>query len=179
MISDTQLLFVKSTPVSPPDFFSIQLEILKPLIKQHTFVNKKLLDKLISSAPTEFWFKGALGDQVMGWLFTPPGYSVKEKYPLVILFHGGPEGAWNADFGFRWNPQVYAGYVVVAINFHGSTGYGEKFQKAILHHWGSHPYDDIMLGLDHLIARFPFIDHNRVSGSGASFGGYMANWYFP
>ena len=108
-----------------------------------------------------------------------------------MLFHGGPEGAWNADFGFRWNPQVYAGagYVVAAINFHGmmefvfclflgSTGYGMKFQKGILENWGSRPYDDIMLGLDYLQDEYPFIDPDHVCGLGASYGGYMANWYF-
>ncbi len=68
-------------------------------------------------------------------------------------------------------------FIVVAINFHGSTGYGIEFQEGIIKSWGGNPFQDLMLGLDYVLENHPFIDRERVCGLGASYGGYMANWY--
>jgi len=68
------------------------------------------------------------------------------------------------------------GYVVVMINFHGSTGYGQKFTDSISGDWGGKPYVDLMKGLDYVEKTYPFIDENREAALGASYGGYMANW---
>jgi dipeptidyl aminopeptidase/acylaminoacyl peptidase len=67
-------------------------------------------------------------------------------------------------------------YVVVMINFHGSTGYGQKFTDSISGDWGGKPYVDLMKGLDYVEKTYPFIDKNREAALGASYGGYMANW---
>ena len=97
---------------------------------------------------------------------------------MKFLIHGGPQGAWGDDWSYRWNPELFAanGYVVVMINFHGSTGYGQKFIDAINGDWGGEPYDDLMKGLDYAEKTYPFIDKNRECALGASYGGYMANW---
>src|SRR2546425_1626552 len=86
----------------------------------------------------EFGFVGALGDSVFGWLLKPPGFDPAKRYPLIYLIHGGPQGAWTDYWGARWNYALFAsrGYVVAAVNFHGSTGYGQKFTDAISQHWG-------------------------------------------
>jgi len=68
------------------------------------------------------------------------------------------------------------GYVVVMINFHGSTGYGQKFTDSISGDWGGKPYVDLMKGLDYVEKTYPFIDKNREAALGASYGGFMANW---
>ncbi len=125
----------------------------------------------------EFGFVGALGDSVFGWLQKPPAFDASKKYPVVYLIHGGPQGAWTDYWGARWNYQMFAarGFVVAAVNFHGSTGYGQKFTDAISQHWGDYPYDDLMKGLD-AVARLPYVDSTRMGAAGASYGGYMVYW---
>ena len=125
----------------------------------------------------EFGFVGALGDSVFGWLQKPPGFVAGKRYPLVYLIHGGPQGAWTDSWGARWNYQMFAsrGFVVAAVNFHGSTGYGQKFTDAISGHWGDYPYEDLMKGLD-VVSRLPYVDSTRMGAAGASYGGYMVYW---
>jgi len=125
----------------------------------------------------EFGFRGALGDSVYGWLLKPPGFDPSKKYPLVYLLHGGPETAWLDLWHARWNYQMFAarGYVVAAVNRHGSTGYGQKFTDAVSQHWGDYPYEDLMKGLD-VVARLPYVDSTRMGAAGASYGGYMVFW---
>ena len=97
---------------------------------------------------------------------------------MKYLIHGGPEGAWGDDWSYRWNPELFAanGYVVVMVNFHGSTGYGQKFIDAINGNWGGPPYQDLMLGLDYVEQHYPYIDKDRECALGASYGGYAINW---
>jgi dipeptidyl aminopeptidase/acylaminoacyl peptidase len=125
-----------------------------------------------------FWFTGAHGDKVEGFLVKPPNFDASKKYPVKFLIHGGPQGAWGDDWSYRWNPELFAanGYVVIMINFHGSTGYGQKFIDAINGDWGGAPFEDLMKGLDYAEAHYGFIDKDRECALGASFGGYMANW---
>lgn len=97
---------------------------------------------------------------------------------MTFLIHGGPQGQWADQFHYRWNAQMFAsrGHVVVLINPRGSTGYGQAFTDAISRDWGGAVYEDLMKGLDHVIARYHFIDPDRVAAAGASYGGYMINW---
>ncbi len=125
----------------------------------------------------EFGFIGAQGDSVFGWMQKPPGFDASRKYPLVYLIHGGPQSAWTDYWGARWNYQMFAarGFVVAAVNFHGSTGYGQKFTDAISQHWGDYPFEDLMKGLD-VVARLPYVDSTLMGAAGASYGGYMILW---
>lgn len=125
----------------------------------------------------KFGFIGALGDSVSGWLMKPPGFDSTRRYPLVYLIHGGPQGAWLDQWHGRWNYALFAarGYVVAAVNFHGSTGYGQTFTNSISRHWGDLPYVDLMKGLDAISAR-PYVDPTRLGAAGASYGGYMVYW---
>ena len=125
-----------------------------------------------------FTFKGANNEEVQGFMVKPPGFDPTKKYPLKFLIHGGPQGAWGNSWSYRWNPELFAanGYVVVMINFHGSTGYGQNFTDSISGDWGGKPYVDLMKGLDYVEKTYPFIDKNREAALGASYGGYMANW---
>jgi len=126
-----------------------------------------------------FYFEGAAGDRIQGWLLNPPGFDPDKKYPLIFLVHGGPQGAWGDIFHYRWNYQMFAapGYVVVAINPRGSTGFGQELTDQISGDWGGKVYDDLMLGLDYVLETYPFIDGDRMASAGASFGGYMMNWF--
>ena len=145
---------------------------------QLTDLNHAVLSRVAMSPLETFWFTGANNDKVEGFLVKPPDFDAKKKYPVKFLLHGGPQGAWGDDWSYRWNPELFAanGYVVVMINFHGSTGYGQKFIDAINGNWGGAPFDDLMKGLDDAEHTYPFIDKDRECALGASFGGYMANW---
>ena len=125
-----------------------------------------------------FWFRGALGDKVQGFLVTPPNFDPKKKYPLKFIIHGGPEVPMGDLWSYRWNAELFAasGYVVIMINFHGSPGYGQKFIDEINGDWGGAPFEDLMKGLDYAEKNYPFIDKGRECALGASYGGYMANW---
>lgn len=128
-------------------------------------------------AGSEFTFTGAQGKEVHGWVILPPVYDKTQKYPLAFLVHGGPQGAWNDAWSTRWNPNVFAaaGYITVAINPTGSTGYGQDFCDAIKNNWGGRPFQDLVAGLEYVKKSFP-IDEKRMAALGASYGGYMMNW---
>ena len=148
-------------------------------VKAVTHVNDALLSQLDLPPLEWFTFKGAEDVDVQGCVLRPPGFDVGKKYPVKFLIHGGPQGAWSDSWSFRWNPELFAatgGYVVVAINPHGSTGYGQAFTDAVSGDWGGKPYIDLMKGLDYVEAQYPFIDKNREAALGASYGGYMINW---
>jgi dipeptidyl aminopeptidase/acylaminoacyl peptidase len=143
-----------------------------------THLNDAVLSEVAMSPLESFWFEGAKGDKVQGFLVKPPNFDAARKYPVKFLIHGGPEGAWDDDWSYRWNPELFAanGYVVIMINFHGSTGYGQKFVESISGDWGGAPFEDLMKGLDYAEKTYPFIDKDRECALGASYGGYMANW---
>ncbi len=107
----------------------------------------------------------------------PPGFNPAQKYPVLFLIHGGPQGAWGESWSYRWNAQVFAGagYVVVMPNPRGSTGYGQKFIDDINGDWGGKPFDDIMAVVDYAAA-LPYVDTDRMAAAGASYGGYMIDW---
>jgi dipeptidyl aminopeptidase/acylaminoacyl peptidase len=121
---------------------------------------------------------GALGRKVHGYIIKPNNFDPSRKYPLAVLIHGGPQSAWNDNWGYRWNPQVFAnaGYVVFTPNPRGSVGYGQQFVNEISGDWGGKVYTDLMNGVAEVLRRNTFIDRNRVGAAGASYGGYMINW---
>ncbi len=126
----------------------------------------------------QFSFVGAKGDKVYGWLIKPPDLTRGARAPVAFLIHGGPQGSFDDHFHYRWNPQAFAGhgYATVMIDFHGSTGYGQAFTDAIRDDWGGAPFEDLMKGLDAALAKYPFLDKDRMAALGASYGGYMINW---
>jgi len=156
-----------------------------PFPQPLTHVNDGVLSQVaMSDFDGAFWFTGANGDKVEGFLVKPPNFDPNKKYPVKFLIHGGPQGAWGNDWSYRWNPELFAsptsanpsGHVVIMINFHGSTGYGQKFIDSINGDWGGAPFEDLMKGLDYAEKTYPFIDKDRECALGASYGGYMANW---
>ena len=163
------LVYLHQSDTQPPEVWTLG----KPLSHQ----NDAALAGLDLPPLAEYGFVGAQGDSVFGWIQKPPAFDAAKKYPVVYLIHGGPQGAWTDYWGSRWNYQLFAsrGYVVAAVNFHGSTGYGQKFTDAISQHWGDYPFEDVMKGLD-VVARLPYVDSTRMGAAGASYGGYMIYW---
>ena len=126
----------------------------------------------------QYTFPGWNNETVYGYVITPSDFDPAKKYPVAFLIHGGPQGSFGNHFHYRWNPQAYcgAGYAVVMVDFHGSTGYGQAFTDAISDHWGDRPLEDLQKGLAAATAKYPWLDGDRVAALGASYGGYMINW---
>jgi dipeptidyl aminopeptidase/acylaminoacyl peptidase len=147
----------------------------KPVNLSHT--NDKLLAELDLPRPESVTVK-VEGTDMQLWILKPPGFDPAKKWPLVYLVHGGPQGAWEDGWSYRWNPELWAaqGYVVALPNPRGSTGFGQKFTDEISGDWGGKCFDDLMKGVDYL-EKLPYIDKNRMGAAGASFGGYMMDWF--
>lgn len=147
-------------------------------LRQVTKVNRELLSKIEMIPIETFWSEGAEGAMVQSILVKPPFFNPSKKYPMIFLIHGGPQGHWSDDFHYRWNLQLFAakGYVVIAPNPRGSTGYGQQFTDEISGDWGGKPYVDLMNAYDYAVERFDFIDAENTFAAGASYGGYMINW---
>ncbi|KAI8078261.1 Alpha/Beta hydrolase protein [Gilbertella persicaria] len=162
-------------PVAP-HVLDVSTKEIKPLAVESGLAEK--LKTIEFSEPEELRFTGALNDQVHGWYLKPADFEEGKKYPVAFLIHGGPQGAWNDNWSTRWNPQIFAGagYAVVALNPHGSTGYGQAFTDSITRNWGSYPFEDLEKGLDHVLEKYSYLDAERVAGLGGSYGGYMTNW---
>jgi dipeptidyl aminopeptidase/acylaminoacyl peptidase len=147
-------------------------------LKQLTHINDAILAHVEMSEPETFWFEGAEGAKVEAMLIRPPQFAASQRYPMLVLLHGGPQTMWSNAWGYRWNSQVFsaAGYVILMINRRGSTGYGQKFTDEITNDWGGKAYVDVMKGIDAAIEKYPFIDNSRLAAAGGSYGGYMADW---
>jgi dipeptidyl aminopeptidase/acylaminoacyl peptidase len=179
------LFFTRMSATAPNEIYKLEMPERPELgtypgepWQQITHMNDALLSQIDMQPLESFTFKGA-NDDVQGFIIKPPGFDPNKKYPLKFLIHGGPQGAWGNSWTYRWNAELFAAtgnYVVVMINFHGSTGYGQKFTDSISGDWGGKPYIDLMKGLDYVEKTYPFIDKNREAAMGASYGGYMTNW---
>ena len=173
------IVYAKSGMTSPT-----QLYLAHPktgMVDEHglllTNVNASLAKKTFG-AYEQFTFPGWNNETVHGYVVKPATYTEGKKYPVVFLIHGGPQGSFGDMWSFRWNAQSYAGagYAVVMIDFHGSTGYGQAFCDAISQHWGDRPLEDLQKGWAHALKTYPFLDGDRAAALGASYGGYMVNW---
>jgi dipeptidyl aminopeptidase/acylaminoacyl peptidase len=182
---DGKVLFSTHMSIKGPNEIYQQLIDKNPTFGAPlTHFNDDLLSQIQMSPLETFWFTGAHNDKVEGFVVKPPNFDPSKKYPVKFLIHGGPQGAWGDDWSFRWNPELFAaptaatssGYVVIMINFHGSTGYGQKFIDAINGDWGGAPFEDLMKGLDYAEEHYAFIDKTRECALGASYGGYAINW---
>ena len=141
-----------------------------------TSVNAAKLAGIDMPTVERFSFAGANNDTVWGYAVRPAGAT--GKVPVAFMVHGGPQGSSNNSWSYRWNPAVFAGagYGLVAVDFHGSTGYGQGFTDAIRNNWGGWPLEDLQKGLAAATAKFAWLDADNACALGASYGGYMMNW---
>lgn len=170
-----RLVFSHSTMTRPNEIFTAGGDGSNPM--PLTKANDALITPFDLKAAEEVTWEGAMGAKVAGWIVKPANFNPKRKYPLAVLIHGGPQGAWQDNWGFRWNPQIFAGagYVVFMPNPRGSTGYGQQFCADISGDWGGKVFTDIKNGVAQTAA-LPYVDRNRIGAAGASYGGYMINW---
>ncbi|WP_242096578.1 S9 family peptidase [Sphingomonas sp. CROZ-RG-20F-R02-07] len=167
------VLVATDSLVAPDDFYMVEG---KRAPRRLTAVNATRLAGIDLPSVTRFSFKGAKGDTVWGYAVRPHGSPA--KVPIAFMVHGGPQGSSNDSWSYRWNPAVFAGagYGLVAIDFHGSTGYGQAFTDAISNDWGGAPLEDLKAGLKAATDRFGWLDADDACALGASYGGYMMNW---
>lgn len=139
--------------------------------------NDDLVGELDLRPAEEIRFEGAHGDQIQAFIVEPPGFTTSATWPLLHNVHGGPHNGVMDAWHWRWNPQVMAadGRVVLSVNFHGSSSFGDAFTRSIHGAWGEMPLADIEAGTDHLIS-LGFIDEERMAIAGGSYGGYLVTW---
>jgi dipeptidyl aminopeptidase/acylaminoacyl peptidase len=172
---DGVAVFARSTMASPADVFRVDLATGAE--KVLTRENEGWLKEVTFDPAESRTVAGAAGAQVQYWLIKPPGFDPSQKYPVVFLIHGGPQGAWEDAWSYRWNPQLWAaqGYVIAAPNPRGSTGFGQKFVDEISQDWGGKVMTDLNAVFDD-VARLQFVDSQKMGVAGASYGGYAVNW---
>jgi dipeptidyl aminopeptidase/acylaminoacyl peptidase len=170
------VFFIQSNLANPADIHSVGFAGGKT--QQLTHQNQPLLAQRHLSEYEQFNFEGWNKENVFGYLVKPFDFKRDRKYPVAFVVHGGPQGSLGNLWHYRWNAQTLAGagYAVVMIDFHGSTGYGQAFTDSISNDWGGKPLDDLKLGLAAALKAYPFLDGDRMCALGGSYGGYMMNW---
>jgi dipeptidyl aminopeptidase/acylaminoacyl peptidase len=170
------IVFTNSALVHPNEVMAAPTDRVSKLANL-SHANDKNLAELDMPRPERVKVKVEGADMQM-WILKPPGFDPAKKWPLVYLVHGGPQSAWEDGWSYRWCPVLWAaqGYVVALPNPRGSTGFGQKFVDDISGDWGGKCFDDLMKGVDYL-EKLPYIDKERMGAAGASFGGYMMDWF--
>lgn len=164
----------KSTLNAPAELFRIADDgTTRPLTNE----NAAWLATVESPKPVSMSVAGAAGALVQYWLLKPPHFDATKRYPVMFLIHGGPQGDWHDGWSSRWNPALWAaqGWVVVAPNPRGSTGFGQKFVDEISQDWCG----KVMTDLDavfNAVAKLPYADAAHMGIAGASYGGYAVDW---
>ncbi|PHY22214.1 S9 family peptidase [Caulobacter sp. BP25] len=174
-VGPSGLVYASDSLKSPSELFVLPAK--GPATKVAS-VSSDALKTVAWGEPEQFSFKGWNDETVHGFLVKPANFDPAKKYPVAFLIHGGPQGSFSNAWSYRWNPQVYAnaGYAVVMIDFHGSTGYGQAFTDSISQHWGDRPLEDLQKGWAFTTQKYAFLDADRACALGASYGGYMINW---
>jgi dipeptidyl aminopeptidase/acylaminoacyl peptidase len=155
----------------------VRVDVDKGVPERVTRLNDAALAPFALRPAESVTYPGAAGKDVQAWIVTPPGFDPARRYPLLVIIHGGPQGAWNDGWTYRWNAQVFAnaGYVVFMPNPRGSVGFGQEFTDDVNADWGGRAYEDVMRGTDFAIT-LPYVDKARTAAAGASYGGYLVNW---
>lgn len=179
------MVFTRSSATMPAEIFLTSLSDPRArataqgesAVRQLTHANDQFMAQFHLQPAEEATWTGAENAKVSGWIIKPANFTASRKWPLIVLIHGGPQGAWYDSWGYRWNPQIFAaaGYVVFTPNPRGSTGYGQKFTNEISSDWGGKAYTDIMNGVAHVIS-LGYVDKERIGAAGGSYGGYMVDW---
>ncbi|HMF55685.1 MAG TPA: S9 family peptidase, partial [Pyrinomonadaceae bacterium] len=169
------LVFLRSSIASPEEVYTANADGSN--MRQVTHTNDELMTGFNLRPAEEVTWTGAMGAKVSGWIVKPANFNANRRWPMVVLIHGGPQGAWNDNWGYRWNPEVFAnaGYVVFTPNPRGSTGYGSRFMEDISGDWSGKVYTDIVNGVAHVIS-LGYVDRNHIGAAGGSYGGYMVDW---
>jgi dipeptidyl aminopeptidase/acylaminoacyl peptidase len=155
---------------------------LDPAKASHTMLtnfNAVAAENIDAPACIHFWFTAKNGKRIHSLLTLPPNFDPAKKYPLVVFPHGGPNSMSKDSFTTRWNSYLLTspGYVLLRTDYTGSTGFGEKFADDIEHDVLRGPAQEILEAVDEAAKKYPYIDTSRQAAIGASYGGYIMNWF--
>jgi dipeptidyl aminopeptidase/acylaminoacyl peptidase len=175
-VGTSKVFYTASNLGNPADLYSVSFSGGKPT--QLTRLNAAVLEQRKFGEYKQFSFPGWNNENVFGYVVKPVDFKPDRKYPVAFLIHGGPQGSFGNAWSWRWNPQAFAGagYAVVMVDFHGSTGYGQAFTDSISGDWGGKPLQDLKLGLDAALKANPWLDAENMCALGGSYGGFMINW---
>lgn len=172
--SGTFALATISNTIFPGELFMQNLATGERITLTH--FNDALLNELELVEPQAISFKGAKDWDVHGWLMKPAGFEEGKKYPLIVEIHGGPHTMYANTFFHELQLLAAKGYGVLYVNPRGSHSYSQHFVDAVRGDYGGGDYEDIMAGLDYVLAENNWIDENRLGVTGGSYGGFMTNW---
>lgn len=151
-------------------------EQVSNITSRFTSNSNNLLKKCLLQKAETFWFKSFDNVEIQGWLMKPVNFISDQKYPLILVIHGGPHNMFGYEFEDRMQLLSAAGYGVLFINPRGSSGYGQAFSSGCVLNWGGGDYKDLMAGVDTAVNENNWIDAGRLGVTGQSYGGYMTNW---
>jgi dipeptidyl aminopeptidase/acylaminoacyl peptidase len=169
------VVFSKSTLTSPAELFRVAAD--GSGMKQLTAENASWLRQADIPEPESLNVQGAGGTAIQYWLLKPPDFDAAKKYPVVFLIHGGPQGAWDDGWSYRWNPALWAaqGWIIAAPNPRGSTGFGQRFLDEVSQDWCGKVMTDLE-AVFNTVSKLPYVDAQSMGIAGASYGGYAVNW---
>ena len=165
---------VRTGAHAPPDVVGLSLGAPGRLT-QLTNLNDDLLGRVTLGAVEEIWYDSSDDTRVQGWIVKPPGFDESKRYPLILEIHGGPHGMYNVGFNYMFQAFAAQDFVVLYTNPRGSTGYGSAFGNAIERAYPSVDYDDLMAGVDAVVAS-GYIDERNMFVGGCSGGGVLSSW---
>jgi len=169
-----QAVGVLSSHHEPGD--AVSFNIRRPArLTQLTFVNDDILTGIELGEVEEIWYTSTDDLRVQGWIIKPPDFDPTKKYPLILQIHGGPHAMYSVGFDFARQEHAANGYVVLYTNPRGSSGYGSAFGNAIKRAYPGKDFDDLMNGVDEVIAR-GYIDERNMFVYGGSGGGVLTAW---
>jgi dipeptidyl aminopeptidase/acylaminoacyl peptidase len=167
------LAFAASRTVAPAEVFVCGADGGDE--RRLTDLNRAWVESVALSAPERFRLTRA-GFELDVWVMRPAGFVAGQRYPTLLNIHGGPHAQYGHNFFDEFQVYAGAGYAVVYTNPRGSQGYGEAFTQAVVGDWGGGDYADVMAALDEALARYPFIDPERLGVLGGSYGGFLTSW---
>jgi dipeptidyl aminopeptidase/acylaminoacyl peptidase len=168
------LAYAGTDDLDPGDIFAMDLP--GGSARQLTHLNQKVLRSLDLQRMERLSFKGADDWPVEGFFMKPVGWQAGKTYPMMLMIHGGPNGMWGPVWNLEAQSYAARGWAVLLTNPRGSSGYGEAFQRGVDKEWGGKAYRDVMAGVDAALAKYRWVDKDRLGLTGQSFGGFMTDW---
>jgi dipeptidyl aminopeptidase/acylaminoacyl peptidase len=174
-ISGKNFIAQRHSISKPDEIYSVEMATGKD--KEISFINKELLSQLTMGKVDERWVKTTDGKEMLTWVIYPPHFDPTKKYPTILYCSGGPQGMVGQFWSYRWNFQMMAanGYIVVAPNRRGTTGFGQEWVEQISGDYGGQNMKDYLSAIDD-VSKEPWSDENRMAAVGASYGGFSIFW---
>lgn len=174
-VNGNQLIVTRTTHAEPSEIYAVQLN--NKSVKQLSYINKDVLDKITLAKTVKRWVKTTDGKQMLVWVILPPNFDSTKKYPTLLYCQGGPQSSVSQFFSYRWNFQMMAAhdYIIVAPNRRGVPGFGSEWNDEISGDYAGQNMKDYLSAIDD-VAKEPYVDENRLGCVGASYGGFSVYW---